>query len=155
VAFEDELRRLGDLVGFAGAQETLNRYVTETWAKTHAVTLAPKPAAHRTVRLLAPLREDLLAWKLRSGRPKDTALVFPGARGRVDEDDLRQLAQAGVRSRSGRRASRRGDAVCTPSQLRLAAAARGPVRGLRGTPDRNDARLILTTYGHLIDELDD
>jgi integrase len=49
VAFEDELRRrrrLGDLVGFAGAQETLNRYVTETWAKTHAVTLAPKTAKH-------------------------------------------------------------------------------------------------------------
>src|SRR3954454_12541706 len=48
-AFEDELRRrrrLGDLVGFAGAEETLNRYVAETWAKTHAVTLAPKTAKH-------------------------------------------------------------------------------------------------------------
>ena len=29
-----------------GAQETLNRYVAETWAKTHAVTLAPKTAKH-------------------------------------------------------------------------------------------------------------
>src|SRR4051812_42573393 len=48
-AFEDELRRrrrLGDLVGFAGAEETLNRYVAETWAKTHAVTLSPKTAKH-------------------------------------------------------------------------------------------------------------
>jgi hypothetical protein len=49
VAFEDELRRrrrLGELVGFAGAQETLNAYVTKPWAKTHAVTLAPKTAKH-------------------------------------------------------------------------------------------------------------
>lgn len=49
VAFEDELRRrkrLGDLMGIAGARETLNRYVTETWAKTHARTLAPKTAKH-------------------------------------------------------------------------------------------------------------
>jgi integrase len=40
-----------------------------------------KTTAHRTVRLLAPLREDLLAWKLRSGRPHDKALVFPGPEG--------------------------------------------------------------------------
>jgi hypothetical protein len=41
-----------------------------------------KTTAHRTVRLLAPLREDLLAWQLRSGRPRDTAPVFPGPEGR-------------------------------------------------------------------------
>ena len=41
-----------------------------------------KTTAHRTVRLLAPLREDLLAWKLRSGRPRDSAAVFPGPEGR-------------------------------------------------------------------------
>ena len=34
------------------------------------------------MRLLAPLREDLLAWKLRSGRPRDSAAVFPGPEGR-------------------------------------------------------------------------
>ncbi len=49
MAFDDELRRrrrLGELVGFSGAHETLNRCVTETWAKTHAVTLSPKTAKH-------------------------------------------------------------------------------------------------------------
>ena len=47
VAFDDELRRrrrLGELVSMAGSQETLDRYVAETWAKTHAVTLAPNTA---------------------------------------------------------------------------------------------------------------
>jgi integrase len=44
-AFDDELRRrrrLGDLGLVIGSQETLNEYVTETWARTHAVTLAPQ-----------------------------------------------------------------------------------------------------------------
>ena len=290
MAFEDELRRrrrLGELVGFAGAQETLNTYVAETWAKTHAVTLAPKTAkhyaslydlhvepylgelkltelspevigrwqadriaagagrvavlqaldllgsilqraveggrlsrnpvrfvrriarprkkevkplapvtveamrvaanardaalisvlayaglrpqealalqwgdvrektllieravslgeekdtkttAHRTVRLLAPLREDLVAWKLRSVRPRDDALVFPGPKGAaLDEDDLRQLAQAGLRPGAQQGRSRAGDAVRAAAQLRVAAAARGPVSGLRRAPAR-------------------
>src|ERR671933_665402 len=49
VAFDNEVRRrrrLGELVGFAGAQETLNHYVEETWARTHGVTLSPKTAKH-------------------------------------------------------------------------------------------------------------
>ena len=33
------------------------------------------------MRLLAPLREDLLAWRMRAGRPRDRALVFPGPEG--------------------------------------------------------------------------
>jgi integrase len=47
VAFEDELRRrrrLGDLGILIGSRETLDQYVTETWARMHAVTLAPKTA---------------------------------------------------------------------------------------------------------------
>jgi integrase len=40
-----------------------------------------KTYAHRTVRLLAPLREDLLAWRMRNGRPGDGASVFPGPKG--------------------------------------------------------------------------
>src|SRR3954449_8508396 len=42
--FEDELRRrrrLGEIGLLVGSQETLEKYVVETWAPTHAVTLAP------------------------------------------------------------------------------------------------------------------
>src|SRR5689334_9952579 len=45
--FEDELRRrkrLGEIGLLLGSQETLETYVTETWAPTHAVTLAPATA---------------------------------------------------------------------------------------------------------------
>jgi hypothetical protein len=47
VAFDDELRRrrrLGDLGILIGSHETLDQYVAETWARTHAVTLAPRTA---------------------------------------------------------------------------------------------------------------
>jgi integrase len=37
----------------------------------------------RTVRLLAPLRQDLAEWQLASGRPDDDAFVFPAASGDV------------------------------------------------------------------------
>jgi integrase len=309
IAFEDELRRrrrLGELVGFAGAQETLNRYVAETWARTHAVTLAPKTAkhyassydlhiepylgelklteltpevigrwqaeriadgagrvavlqaldllgsilqravdggrlarnpvrlvrrvprprrrevkplapatveamraasnprnatliavlayaglrpqealalqwgdvrertlliqravslgqekdtktrAHRTVRLLAPLREDLLAWKLRSGRPAEAALVFPGPSGglwtKTTYDNWRKRAF----DRACKAASVAG---ATPYALRHSFASlllhegRSVVYVARQLG--HDARLTLTTYGHVMDELDD
>src|SRR3954468_6062482 len=47
VMFEDELRRrrrLGDLGIVIGSQETLDEYVAQTWARTHAPTLAPSTA---------------------------------------------------------------------------------------------------------------
>ena len=40
-----------------------------------------KTAAHRTVRLLAPLAADLKQWRLRCGRPSARRLVFPSAAG--------------------------------------------------------------------------
>jgi integrase len=47
-------RRLGDLGILIGSRETLDQYVTETWARTHVVTLAPKTA--RTYAVLYDLR---------------------------------------------------------------------------------------------------
>ena len=49
VSFDDELRRrrrLRELGLMPGSQETLDEYVCQTWAQTHAVTLAPKTAKH-------------------------------------------------------------------------------------------------------------
>jgi integrase len=40
-----------------------------------------KTGRSRTVRLVAPLAHDLLAWRLTCGRPDDGELVFPGKRG--------------------------------------------------------------------------
>jgi integrase len=37
-----------------------------------------KTSRTRTVRLLAPLAADLREWRIRQGRPRDEALVFPG-----------------------------------------------------------------------------
>ncbi len=41
-----------------------------------------KTTQHRTVRLLDPLAKDLAEWRLRSGRPKDSALVISDKTGR-------------------------------------------------------------------------
>jgi integrase len=309
VAFDDELRRrrrLGDLAGFAGAQETLNRYVAETWAKTHAVTLATKTArhyaslydlhvapflgdlklseltpevigrwqaervadgagreairqavkllgnilqrameggrigrnpvrvvrkisparrrevrplapatvealrgasgardatlisvlayaglrpqealalrwgdvrertilveravslgaekdtkthAHRTVRLLAPLREDLLAWRMREGRPRDGALIFPGPEGRL----WSKTTYDNWRKRAFDRACKAiGLAGARPYDLRHSFASlllhEGRSVMYVARQLGHDARLTLTTYGHVIDELED
>jgi integrase len=57
-----------------------------------------KTRAHRTVRLLAPLQDDLRAWWQSSGVPsRRDAGVPASARSAVDEDRLGQLAPAGVR----------------------------------------------------------
>lgn len=37
-------RRLGEIASAVGAQETLDQYVADTWATTHAVTLARSTA---------------------------------------------------------------------------------------------------------------
>ncbi len=40
-----------------------------------------KTSSHRTVRLLAPLRTDLVSWSLAAGRSGREAPVFPGQTG--------------------------------------------------------------------------
>jgi integrase len=40
-----------------------------------------KTRQHRTVRLVAPLATDLRSWRMASGRPADSELVFPGKGG--------------------------------------------------------------------------
>jgi len=115
-----------------------------------------KTRGHRTVRLLAPLREDLLAWRLRSGRPKNSALVFPGPTGgmwsKTTYDNWRK--RAFDRARAAARADE-----ATPYALRHSFASlllhegRSVIYVARQLG--HDARLTLTTYGHVIDELDE
>jgi len=99
-----------------------------------------------------PLREDLLAWKLRSGRPKDSALVFPGPGGglwsRTTYDNWRERTRVAV-----------GVDEATPYALRHSFASlllhegRSVVYVARQLG--HDARPTPTTYGHVIDELDE
>jgi hypothetical protein len=55
-----------------------------------------KTRAHRTVRLLAPLQDDLQARRRSCGDPADGVLVFPGPSGRLftktDWDNWRRRA---------------------------------------------------------------
>ena len=115
-----------------------------------------KTTAHRTVRLLSPLREDLLEWKLRSGRPNGDALVFPGPQGglwtKVTYDNWRGRAFDRARTAAGAEKA-------TPYALRHSFASlllhegRSVVYVARQLG--HDARLTLSTYGHVIDELDE
>ena len=115
-----------------------------------------KTRAHRTVRLLGPLREDLLAWQLRSGRPDEEALVFPGPEGRL----WSKTTYDNWRKRAFDRACKAAKVVgATPYALRHSFASlllhEGRSVMYVARQLGHDARLTLTTYGHVIDELDD
>jgi integrase len=115
-----------------------------------------KTRAHRTVRLLAPLREDLLAWRLQSGRPADGVLVFPGHDGGL----WSETAWKNWRRRAFDRACQAvGLEGARPYDLRHSFASLLLHEGRSVTYVArqlgHDAQLTLSTYGHVIDELDE
>jgi integrase len=114
-----------------------------------------KTSAHRTVRLLAPLATDLRGWRLRSGRPPDDDLVFPSKKG----EPWTLAAYQSWRGRAFRRArNAAGVEEGRPYDLRHSFASlllhegRSVIYVARQLG--HDARLTLSTYGHVIDELD-
>ena len=114
-----------------------------------------KTAAHRTVRLLAPLSADLREWRMRSGRPPDAALIFPSAKGSPWTD----AAYRSWRRRAFRRALiAAGVERARPYDLRHSFASlllhegSSVIKVARQLG--HDARLTLSTYGHVIDELE-
>lgn len=115
-----------------------------------------KTAAHRTVRLLPVLAADLREWRLRSGRPRDSQLVFPSITG----SPWTLPAYQSWRRRAFRRAlDGAGIEHARPYDLRHSFASllihegRSVIYVARQLG--HDARLTLTTYGHVMDELDD
>jgi integrase len=115
-----------------------------------------KTAAHRTVRLIAPLAADLRAWRLRSGRPPAKALVFPSATGTL----WSLPAYQSWRRRAFRRALDAAEVEhARPYDLRHSFASlllhegRSVIYVARQLG--HDARLTLTTYGHVMDEFED
>jgi len=115
-----------------------------------------KTRAHRTVRLLAPLQEDLRAWRQHSGQPADGALLFPSAQGRpwtkVDWDNWRRRAFDRACMAISLYDARPYDLRHSFASL-LLHEGRSVMYVARQLG--HDARLTLSTYGHVIDELDD
>jgi integrase len=115
-----------------------------------------KTRQHRTVRLLDPLSSDLKEWRLASGRPPDSQLVFPGH----DGGPWSEPAYQSWRRRAFRRAVLGAglDSV-RPYDLRHSFASllihegRSVIYVARQLG--HDARLTLSRYGHVMDELED
>jgi integrase len=115
-----------------------------------------KTRQHRTVRLLAPLATDLRSWHIAAGRPGDTELVFPGKDGQPST----QAAYQSWRRRAFHRATQAaGLTHARPYDLRHSFASlllhEGPSVIYVARQLGHDARLTLTRYGHVIDELED
>ncbi len=115
-----------------------------------------KTGAHRTVRLLAPLANDLREWRLASRRPGDRALVLPGH----DGTPWTLAAYQSWRRRAFKRAlTAAAIERARPYDLRHSFASlllhegRNVIYVARQLG--HDARLTLTTYGHVLEELED
>ncbi|MGB0095899.1 MAG: site-specific integrase [Solirubrobacteraceae bacterium] len=115
-----------------------------------------KTRQHRTVHLLAPLGAVLRSWRMAAGRPDDSELVVPGK----DGHPWTQAAYQSWRRRTFRRATlAAGLAHARPYDLRHSFASlllhegRSVIYVARQLG--HDARLTLTRYGHVIDELED
>jgi integrase len=114
-----------------------------------------KTRQHRTVRLLPPLAADLRSWRIASGHPDDHQLVFPGKHGRP----WTLAAYQSWRRRAFKRAvTAAGLMHARPYDLRHSFASlllhegRSVIYVARQLG--HDARLTLTRYGHVIDELE-
>ncbi len=115
-----------------------------------------KTRAHRTVRLLAPLANDLREWRLASGRPGDREHVFPGRDGRP----WTLAAYQSWRRRAFKRALTAAKVEhARPYDLRHSFASLLLHEGRRehyvARQLGHDPRLTISTYGHVIDEFED
>ena len=115
-----------------------------------------KTGHHRTVRLLGPLASDLREWQLANGRPPDSELIFPSHAGKPWTLPAYQSWRRRAFDRAVRAA---GMEHARPYDLRHSFASlllhegRSVIYVARQLG--HDARLTLTRYGHVIDELED
>jgi len=115
-----------------------------------------KTRQHRSVRLLAPLRVDLTAWRLAAGHPDARALVFPGHDGKLWSEGAYQSWR---RRAFARAAAAAGAPYAHPYALRHSFASlllhegRNVIYVARQLG--HDARLTLTRYGHVMEALED
>jgi integrase len=115
-----------------------------------------KTGQSRAVRLLAPLASDLREWRLRSGRPDDRAPVIPSRGGELWGDQAYRSWRRQAFARAVRVA---GLDHARPYDLRHSFASlllhegRSVIYVARQLG--HGAGLTLSTYGHVIDELED
>jgi integrase len=130
-----------------------------TWSDLRERTLlvySPKTDRTRTVRLLAPLADDLRRFKMASGRPDDDALIFPGPGGR----GWSRTTYANWRRRTFDRLLRDANlSHASPYALRHSFASLLIYEGrsvVYVAKQLGHAPLLtLNTYGHVIDDLED
>ena len=149
------------LLAYAGLRPQEMRALT--WAHVQDRTLvvhAPKTRRHnpqpRTVRLLAPLAQDLREWRLASGRPDPHSPVIPA----LDGSEMTENAFEMWRGRAWAAAlDAAGIAYQRPYDLRHSFASlllhegRSVIYVARQLG--HSAALAMGTYGHVIEELDD
>jgi integrase len=119
------------------------------------VDKATKTTKSRSVRLLAPLAEDLVAWRTASGNPSDAALIFPRSDGRAwTETDYRNFARRPFR----KAASAAGVDIGSPYDLRHSAASLWLHEGINAVQVAawmgHSPAMLLSTYAHVIAEVD-
>lgn len=116
---------------------------------------ATKSRRNRTVRLLAPLGDDLKAFKRQAGNPADSALIFPRADGTAwTETDYRNW-----RKRTFRKAAADAKvAIARPYDLRHSAASLWLHEGVAPVQVAkwlgHSLAVLSETYAHVIEDLD-
>lgn len=163
------------VLAYAGLrpQEALGLHWRDVGERTLLIN-AQKTGQRRNVRLLEPLREDLDGWRKAQGDPGDEALVFPGRDGERWSPEAykswchkqpKGRKKQGQEGRSGnggpfaRAAKAAGVPEATPYTLRhsfcslLLHEGRSVIYVARQLG--HDAALTLSTYGHVVDELDE
>jgi integrase len=117
---------------------------------------ATKTGQNRTVRLLEPLARDLAEWRMRCGRPGDAALIIPSNQGGVWSDteyrNWRRRRFASALKAAGVESARPYDLRHSFASL-LLHEGRSVIYVARQLG--HDARLTLSVYGHVMDELED
>ena len=117
---------------------------------------APKTGQRRSVRLLATLAADLAEWRLACGRPSDAAPVFAGSNGEPwggeGFNKWRQRRFAAALDAAGVGHARPYDLRHSFASL-LLHEGRSAIYVARQLG--HGAGLTMSTYGHVIDELED
>jgi integrase len=123
-------------------------------ALSFGVERTTKTGKHRSVRLLAPLSQDLREWRLLAGRPDDDALIFPRPDGEAwNEMDFRNWRRRRFKTAASACESR----VTRPYDLRhgfaslLFAERQNPAE--IASQMGHSLQMLLSTYTHVLEEL--